>query len=186
MIGKVEGGQNTEGMSQDSQSKRGTGWVLLNGEPRAHAHCNVTIVNARPGVDGTYYVSEAEHNYTRGVGYTTRCNVQNFQPKEGDYNWYRKTQAEQEEAAKKAAEEATKRKAEADEKFIEDFANTAGWGYPVAFPGMTDLDKRAARRWYEKRDRPIPPEFADSFEDRWGAFGKGSFDDRWSGIDDKQ
>ena len=186
VIGKVEGGQNTEGMSQDSQAKRGTGWVLLNGEPRAHAHCNVTIVNARPGVDGTYYVSEAEHNYTRGVGYTTRCNVQHFQPKIGDYNWYRKTQAEQEEAAKKAAEEAAKQKLIDDEKFIEDFANTAGWGHPVAFPGMTDLDKRAARRWYEKRGRPVPPEFADSFEDRWGAFGKGSFDDRWSGLDDKQ
>ena len=87
VIGKIEGGQTNEGASKDSQAKRGTGWVLLNGEPRAHANCRISINGARPGVDGSYTVSEAEHNYTRGVGYTTRCNVQSFSPKEGDYNW---------------------------------------------------------------------------------------------------
>lgn len=87
LAGKPESTQTNDGTKGASEAKRGTGWVLLNGEPRAHAYCNVLIQGARPGVDGTYTVSEAEHNYTRGVGYTTRLNVQNFKPKVGDYNY---------------------------------------------------------------------------------------------------
>lgn len=178
VTGQNEGKQSNEGSGQASTAKRGTGWVLLNGEPRAHAHCNVTIIDARPGVDGTYYVSEAEHNYTRGVGYTTRCNVQYYSPRKGDYNWptmpEEEKQKQVEEQADKAQEEADKlkadadkAKADADEKFIQDRANSdfvpgrapfdnyGGWfsGPPSA------LDKLAAQRWYTQRDKPIPDEW---------------------------
>ena len=71
-----EARQSNDGTGINSQSRRGTGWVLLNGEPFARAGGWVIIAEARPGVDGKYLITEAEHNYQRGVGYTTRCNVQ--------------------------------------------------------------------------------------------------------------
>jgi hypothetical protein len=77
------------GTSATSQSKRGTGWVLLNGEPTAMGGSFVTIRGARDGVDGRYLISEAEHNYTRGVGFTTRCNVMYPTPYYGDETWTR-------------------------------------------------------------------------------------------------
>jgi len=176
VIGKVEGGQNNAGMSGDSQSKRGTGWVLLNGEPRAHAHCNVVISNARPGVDGTYYVSEAEHNYTRGVGYTTRCNVQNFQPREGDYNWPKKP-AEVKAAEKKAEEQKVEEQKKAeqeseDEKFIRERAmnpmipgrapGDKYWGY-WNNNDPSERDIRAAKAWYEQWKQDPPQRWKDQF-----------------------
>jgi phage protein D len=72
---KANGEQNNGGGSADSEARRGNGWVLLNGDPRVKAGARLNISGARPGVDGTYLVTEAEHNYQRGVGFTTRCNV---------------------------------------------------------------------------------------------------------------
>jgi hypothetical protein len=62
------------GAGQDSQASRGKGWVVLNGEPNAKAGGSIIILGARPGVDGTYRITEAEHSYSRR-GYTTRCDV---------------------------------------------------------------------------------------------------------------
>jgi hypothetical protein len=200
VIGKVEGGQNNEGASQDSQSKRGQGWVLINGEPRAHAHCNLKLVNARPGVDGNYYVSEAEHNYTRGVGYTTRCNVQNFVPQEGDYNWKRKTKeqvaATKEEEEKKKAEEAKVGKEAYEENYIKERAENPlipgrapmdrYWGY-WHNNDPSELDIRAAMAWYKRWEIEPPPRWKEqfakidsaNFDDR---FPPATFEDRWGGL----
>jgi hypothetical protein len=47
----------------------------------------MSIVGARPGIDGLYNIEEVEHNYTRGVGFTTRCNVRNPRPTGGYESW---------------------------------------------------------------------------------------------------
>lgn len=69
------GEQTNAGMAWDSEENRGTGWVIVNGEPAAQPKGSIVISGARPGVDGRYKISEAEHNYTRGGGYITRCNL---------------------------------------------------------------------------------------------------------------
>jgi phage protein D len=84
---KTTGEQSNEGAGAESKGKRGTGWVLLNGEPRAKAGGFLVIDGARPGVDGSYRISEAEHNYTRGVGYTTRCQVTNPTGTDAGIEW---------------------------------------------------------------------------------------------------
>lgn len=73
---KQSGEQSNEGMAGDAKFGRGTGWCIINGEPRVFAGCYLMIKGARPGVDGRYLVSEAEHIYSRR-GYTTRCNLSN-------------------------------------------------------------------------------------------------------------
>lgn len=70
------GDQVGEGFNTDSQRERGTGWVMFNGEPEAQPQGILTIVGARPGVDGTYTIEEAEHNWSRR-GYFTRCDLKN-------------------------------------------------------------------------------------------------------------
>lgn len=67
--------QLNDGMAADSTNERGTGFVMIDGNPNAKGGGMVTIVGARPGVDGTYKISEAEHHYSRASGYVTRINV---------------------------------------------------------------------------------------------------------------
>lgn len=69
------GEQANEGVQQSSGKNRGTGWVIVNGEPTINRMSTIAISGARPGVDGSYRVDEAEHSYTRGGGYTTRCKL---------------------------------------------------------------------------------------------------------------
>ena len=83
----AEAEQKNTGTQTESTTNRGTGWVLINGEPEAKGGGFVHIHNARPGVDGKYLITEAEHNYTRGVGYTTRMNVQYPTPDYGKGGW---------------------------------------------------------------------------------------------------
>lgn len=71
------GGQSNEGLSADSQARRGTGWCVINGEPTVTAGARMLISGARPGVDGSYRIAEAHHIYTRSAGYTTRCDLSN-------------------------------------------------------------------------------------------------------------
>jgi phage protein D len=71
---KQSGEMQSDGAGQDSQARRGTGWLIMNGEPMAKAQGRATLTGARPGVDGTYRIVEAEHNFSRR-GYTTRCEL---------------------------------------------------------------------------------------------------------------
>jgi hypothetical protein len=87
VVDKGQAEQTNKGTGDDTSSKRGIGWVLLNGEPRAQAGGFVYIDGARPGIDGQYVMSEVEHNYTRGVGFTTRAKVTDPSPKAGGFAW---------------------------------------------------------------------------------------------------
>jgi hypothetical protein len=69
------GEQTLKGLQAQSEEKRGTGWAIINGEPLCMPRGTLVISGARPGVDGGYRIDEAEHSYTRGGGYTTRCNL---------------------------------------------------------------------------------------------------------------
>ena len=56
--------------------RRGTGWVLINGEPGADVRMWLQVAGARPGVDGIYRVIEVEQDYSRHGGFTTRLTVE--------------------------------------------------------------------------------------------------------------
>jgi hypothetical protein len=84
---KQTGGNVVDGAGTDSSARRGTGWVIMNGLPEARADGSVQIIGARPGVDGTYRITEAEHNYSRR-GYTTRCDVDDPQLDSSTYQAY--------------------------------------------------------------------------------------------------
>jgi hypothetical protein len=74
-VDKNVAGQKVQGNSEMSKWEKGVGWCLINGEPRAKCSATLTISGARPGINGTYRMEEVEHNYQRGVGYTTRIVV---------------------------------------------------------------------------------------------------------------
>lgn len=62
-----------------SVAGRGTGWINIDGEPGAMAGGKLQAVGLRPGVDGEYTISEAEHSYFKGGGFLTRCDLENPQ-----------------------------------------------------------------------------------------------------------
>lgn len=66
--------QGNNGQEENSDSKRGSGHVVINGEPRAKPSMTLEVIGARPGVNGTYNIIEAVHLYSR-QGYTTRLEV---------------------------------------------------------------------------------------------------------------
>ncbi len=74
---KNVGEQHNYAAENDSHDKRGTGWAIINGESRARAGSYLMISGARPGVDGPWYIKEAEHKYIRSQGYTVRCELDN-------------------------------------------------------------------------------------------------------------
>lgn len=84
---KQIGEQLNGGSGSDSEINRGTGWVLFNGEPSALAGHQLQIIGARPGVDGNYKIKQAEHNYIRTGGYTTRCDLMKPSFTAGYENW---------------------------------------------------------------------------------------------------
>jgi hypothetical protein len=87
------GTQTNDAMGEDARQGRGTGSATINGEPAAQPNGILHIVGARPGVDGSYRITEAEHNYSRGSGYTTRCSLDSPLLNSNDYE----TQAEMEQ-----------------------------------------------------------------------------------------
>lgn len=109
VVDKEVATQNNDGGDKDSLARRGTGWVLINGEPNAKAGANVRIQHARPGVDGEYYITIAEHMYTRGVGYTTRLEVANPIPDSDDYKGWPKQKEEEEPPKEKPPVEGPER-----------------------------------------------------------------------------
>ena len=129
--------QANTGSGEDSKSRRGTGWVLLNGEPLAKANGRIIIRDARPGVDGTYLMTEVEHNYTRGVGYTTRANVQYPSPKADGVGWGRKDPGKFDPYAKKPDVPAP----------------TPPISGPTVF---TEEELDRMRQWYLDNGQPIP------------------------------
>jgi len=67
--------QQTQGASGTGEQYIGGGTILIDGEPSARWQMSVVLTGARPGVDGTYRIGKAEHDYERGGGYTTTLTV---------------------------------------------------------------------------------------------------------------
>lgn len=66
--------QTTAGAAEKTNMYSGQGRVIINGEPQASWGGTVTIIGARPGVDGTYYIMCADHSWSR-QGYVTTLEV---------------------------------------------------------------------------------------------------------------
>jgi phage protein D len=69
------GEQTNGGLGEESLEASGAGWFLINGEPQARAGASLMVKGCRPGVDGGWHISEAEHSYSRASGYQTRLSV---------------------------------------------------------------------------------------------------------------
>lgn len=78
--------QENRGQAEDSVKNRTVGWVTMNGEPTAHAFAALTILGARPGIDGRYRIVEAEHVFSRQGGWITRCELDTPAEHYGGYN----------------------------------------------------------------------------------------------------
>ena len=171
---KTVAAQVNTGQGEDSTSKRGTGWVLINGEPLCKAGGHVSIIDARPGVDGRYLVVESEHNYTRGVGYTTRMNVQYPQPKVGGYAWNRDPGQFDPNATPPpqiAPPEPTPPKGNWSGEYVPLLPNRSKplpWWFGGESeearrlrqtpPGFSEVEKERMRNWYRERKLDLPPE----------------------------
>lgn len=170
-VGKPEAEQANAGGAGDSKARRGTGWVLINGEPEAKAGFYVLISKARPGVDGRYLITEVEHNYQRGVGFTTRMNVQYPEPTAGSFGW--KNDPGKFVAGQINAPEDNWPPAP-DDPNMDPNAGVPISEEPVFVPGRSPIDnfwnlfgrgriltqeeKSAAQQWYINRNQAIPPE----------------------------
>ncbi len=55
--------------------EKGGGTVVIDGEPNAKAEANCNVIGARPGIDGTYRIDSAKHQYSRRGGYVTSLTV---------------------------------------------------------------------------------------------------------------
>jgi hypothetical protein len=166
VVDKNVAGQVNTGAGKDSEVSRGRGWVLLNGEPNAKSFGHVRIDGARPGVDGTYLITSAEHNYTRGVGYTTRCQVQNPTGTAGGFGWKQTTEGPKplDSSPDAMAPEAYPQQPEAkppiDPMNSEAYPPTPN---PVPISGPQDTDLQ----------RPTPP--ISGPQDNEALFGDGGF-----------
>jgi Bacteriophage probable baseplate hub protein len=72
--------QTVAGDEEKTNMYTGEGRITINGEPQAAWGGTVTIIGARPGVDGTYFIMSADHSWSR-QGYVTTLEVI---PKIGD------------------------------------------------------------------------------------------------------
>jgi phage protein D len=69
--------QGADGDAVSARLNAGTGWVMMNGEPQAQPWGQLVVLGARPGVDGSYTITDVEHNYNAQTGFTTRCDFLN-------------------------------------------------------------------------------------------------------------
>jgi hypothetical protein len=154
---KLEGEQANDGSARDSQSRRGQGWVLLNGDPRAKAGGHCYILDARPGVDGKYHMKEVEHNYTRGVGFTTRANVEFPQPFRDGFTWDRGKPQDK-------PEEKPEGESWSPQGATGSWAGgaTGSWGEDKQPKVFTDEEFNRMRQSYRDRGLPVPPSLTQS------------------------
>lgn len=59
------------GSGKESDRKKGAGSVIIDGNPRARAEGTCQVIGVRPGIDGSYTIHVAKHDFERGKGYTT-------------------------------------------------------------------------------------------------------------------
>jgi hypothetical protein len=58
----------------------------IDGDPAAMSQADLTVVGARPGVDGQYRIKSARHAYARNGGWTTTCDAEQPQGAAGTDN----------------------------------------------------------------------------------------------------
>ncbi len=67
-------GQANQGNADSQNASMGQGRIVINGEPSARWNSYVMVQGVRPGVDGRYLITVAEHIYSR-QGYVTWLDV---------------------------------------------------------------------------------------------------------------
>lgn len=73
--GDVEADQEGGGPVALSSQRRGTGTVSIIGDPSARSGGTLVVSGARSGVDGSYRITEAEHDWARTEGYVTTMTI---------------------------------------------------------------------------------------------------------------
>lgn len=66
--------QTAQGAEQKGLMNSGSGRIMINGEPRAGWGGTVTLIGARPGIDGAYHIMTSDHSWSR-QGYVTTLEV---------------------------------------------------------------------------------------------------------------
>ncbi|RFB80388.1 phage late control D family protein [Methylovirgula sp. 4M-Z18] len=68
----------TKAQSNKSETdrKKGGGTILIDGEPAARSQAPCEVSGLRPGIDGTYKITDAEHTRHRKDGYTTQMTLE--------------------------------------------------------------------------------------------------------------
>ncbi|KRQ99293.1 phage late control D family protein [Bradyrhizobium valentinum] len=67
----AEGKEHGKSAGKESSRDKGSGTVVIDGNPAARAEGICTVVGVRPGVDGAYIIDNAKHELARGSGYRT-------------------------------------------------------------------------------------------------------------------
>src|SRR5262249_44921596 len=60
-----EASDQANGNSSHSSREAGSGWVIIRGEPRARSEGTCSVENVRPGIDGSYRITEVTHRLSR-------------------------------------------------------------------------------------------------------------------------
>lgn len=81
-----EAEKNAESRKVDSEREKGGGSITLNGTADPQPEGTVTLVGARPGIDGTYRIDTVNQEFSRGSGWTTRLDLKQPQGEAGKDN----------------------------------------------------------------------------------------------------
>ncbi len=72
-----------ESNAEEAKRGKGGGQITIIGNPNAQAQTNLIVAGVRSGVDGTYRITTATHNYSRSEGWLTTCDLEQPQGEEG-------------------------------------------------------------------------------------------------------
>ena len=75
---RMEAEQQNIAAEQKASYETGDGRIIINGEPNARPNTFVHLQGVRPGVDGFYMITMAEHQYSRQSGFITWLDVNTY------------------------------------------------------------------------------------------------------------
>lgn len=67
--------RRADSLKREGEREEADGTVIIDGNPQATAEGKLTLVGARPGIDGTYTIDSARHDYSRSGGFVTTLSV---------------------------------------------------------------------------------------------------------------
>lgn len=67
--------RRADSLKREGEREEADGTIIIDGNPEATAEGKITLAGARPGIDGTYTIDSARHDYSRSGGYVTTCSV---------------------------------------------------------------------------------------------------------------